>query len=201
MNDAKEGIPPRDTISHNTLNTALSRQTQRGGAGETVNSRPDIIPRDLCRVGKEQESTASERRVEEILARTTEHLLTDNHTKADTECNLPERNAGWQNQGKQNRGNKEAFVDLVLADHSKQHFPERTNTKSDGIDRQEVSSPIGHVIQKARWIMTKEEPAMPICRQCAFTRGDQGVCLIANVPHTEQQRREGAGPHDNHDSL
>ena len=89
LNGAEEGIKPGNTVSHHFIDTALSGETQCGCTGEAVNSCPYRITGDLAWVCKEQERTASQSRVQEVLASTTKHFLTDHNAKTDTQSNLP----------------------------------------------------------------------------------------------------------------
>src|SRR5690606_12755850 len=106
-------LAPADALANHILDTPRRSQAQRSSASKTVDGRPYHVTGHLRRVGKEQEGTTRKGRVEEVLAGTTKHFLADHHAEADAQRYLPQRNARRQNQGKQDRGYEETFVDFV----------------------------------------------------------------------------------------
>src|SRR3990167_111542 len=206
VNGADESIHPGDAITHHVLNATSSRKAQRGCAGEAVNRSPDCITGHLRRVGEEQEGTTSQCRVEEVLASTAKHFLANHHAETDTQRDLPKRNTRRQNQGEQHGGHEEAFVDLMLADRSEQHFPETADDKRRGIHWQEVGRALDKVIPQAVGVEPgqrtdqREAPAFLSSQQLRTVSEDQ-VGLITGVPHPEKHHREGTQPHSDHHAL
>src|SRR5690606_34745210 len=109
---AQESIHPAQALVAQRLHATGRDNTQTGGTGKAVHSSPDCITGNVRRISKEQERTPNQRRVEEVLAGTAKDFLADHHAEADTQSNLPERNAGWNNQGEQDGADKETFVNL-----------------------------------------------------------------------------------------
>ena len=108
----------------------------------------------MTRVGEEQERTTRQGRVQEVLAGTAEHFLGQHHAEGDAERGLPQGQLGRHYQGEQDGGHEEAFVDLVLAHHGEQHFPETTDQEHGQVDGQEVSRTDQHLAADTgnRWI-------------------------------------------------
>lgn len=206
VNGADKGAHPGNAVTDEVFHATGSCQAQRGCTGKAVNRSPYRITGHLSWIGEEQESTTRQRWVEEVLAGTAKHFLTDHHAEADTQRDLPQRNAGRQNQGKQHRSDEETFVDFMLADGSKQHFPETANDKGRRINRQEVRRALDKVIPQATRVEPGqradqgEAPAFLRRQQLRAVSEDQ-VGLITGVPHTEEHHREGAQPHRDHHAL
>src|SRR5690606_40552701 len=137
MHGTNKGIHPAQATAVDCVDTTGTCNTQRRGTGEAVHCGPYRVTGNLRRVGEEQEGTAGQCGVEEFLAGTAKDLLADDHTEADTQGDLPERNARRQDQRKEHRGDEEALVDLMLADGGEEHLPEAADNEGHGIDRHE----------------------------------------------------------------
>ena len=203
---AVEGVQPGQAAADYLLDATGSSHAQRGRAGKTVHGSPDRVTRHLRRVGEEQERTAGQRRVEEVLAGTAKHFLADHHTEADTQCDLPQRDARRYDQGKQDGSHEETFVHFMLADGGKYHFPEATDQEGHGVDREEVGSTVDQVIPQARRVKTgkhgnqRQTPVVLSGQQIGVTCVD-GVGLKTDVVHPVKNHREGAQPYGNHHAL
>src|SRR5690554_1088138 len=206
LNVAHEGIHPAD-LGFQCFQSARGSPTQSRCATEAINCSPDSVAGNLRGIGKIQECTTSQGRVQEVLAGTTEHFLTDNHTEGDTQGHLPQRDGGRADQCEQYRGYKEAFVHFVTTHGGKQHFPETTHHKGDGIDRNEVGHTVDKVVPPAGTGAGHGQGGDKGFTQAAV--GNHGirvgcqkiVSLKTNVPHTEEHGRESTQPYSDHDAF
>jgi hypothetical protein len=183
-----------------------SAQTQGGGAGKAVHRRPHAVAGELRRVGEEQEGTAHQGGVEEVLAGATEHFLAQHHAEADAQCHLPQRDARRQGEGEEHGGDEEALVHFMAADGGEQHFPEAADDEGHGVDGQEPGGALDDVVPQAVGVEAgqaadqREAPAV-LGGQQVRALGKHQVGLVADVPHAEEHRREGAEPHGDHHAL
>ena len=89
--ETKESVHPGDTGLNHFLNTAFSCQAKRRRTCIAISCSPDCVPRHVCRISKEQESTTSQCWVQEVFTCTTEDLFTDHNTEGNTQSDLPKR--------------------------------------------------------------------------------------------------------------
>src|SRR5690606_32448407 len=126
--------------------------------------------------------------------------------EADTQSNLPERNARRQDQRKEHRGDEETLVDLMLADGSKEHLPETADYEGHGIDGHEPGGAMDDVVPDARRIEPGKHgnqintTAVLGFQQLGVARKD-AAGLVAYVPHAEEHCREGTQPDGDHHPL
>src|SRR5690554_1436982 len=206
LNVAHEGIHPAD-LGFQCFQSARGSPTQSRCATEAINCSPDSVAGNLRRIGKIQECTTSQGRVQEVLAGTTEHFLTDHHTEGDTQGHLPQRDGGRADQCEQYRGHKEAFVHFVLAHGGEQDLPEATHNKGNRVDGHKVCQAIYEVIPKAGTSSGYRQGGNEGFTQAAVGNLGAGVVrqeavgLETDVPHTEEHGRESTQPHSDHDAL
>ncbi len=147
---AAKRLHPRDAAIAYALHAVDGGNTQRCRAAVAVDWHPDRVAGHLHRVGEIQERAADQRRVEEVLAGAAEHFLADHDAEADAERHLPERCRRGQDRRVQERGDEEAFVDLVIAHARKQNFPESAGRHRHDVDRQEVQQAVQEIVVHAR---------------------------------------------------
>ena len=206
MHGADKGVHPGQATADHRIDAAGTGHAQCRRTSEAVDRGPDCVTGNLRRIGKEQEGPAGKRRVEEVLAGTAEDLLADDHTEADPERDLPQRNARRHDQREQHRGNEETFVDLMPADGGEQHFPEPANDEGHRVNRHEPGGTVDDVVPDAARVEPGEHtdqrhaPAILGCHHVGIDREDT-VGLVADVPHAEEHRREGTQPHGDHHAF
>ena len=203
---APEGRPPVGTVEGTGLGGCLREQ---GGSAKSVDacevgSDPGGVSAHRRRIGKEEERTSRQGRVQEIHSDPAKDLLGHHDAKERSQGHHPQRDRRWQRQGEKRAGDEEALVYFVASHDCEDRFGDPPYDHHRGVDRNPVEGAEENAM-KVAFEIERETQGLPEGGlpgvQGGGPLGDGEHALVSRVPAGHQHAGQEGHDHGHHQAL
>ena len=158
-------------------------------APSAASAHERLVARHVSRVGEEQERTGDQGYVEDVVARTAEHLFGEDNGESSSYGNHPQRSVDRHDQRNQETGNEEALGDLFMFPLSHGELDAQTNDVTNK-----------NIRQHSQQTEAESLPEQSRSQSAHELSGSQQV-LIADIVHAEKHTRNECEHYVDHRAL